>query len=231
MSDVQYDRKDDRKDTSDLSADKPPLWKILVLCIASSIANNLACTFIMEVARLPLYLDTVFTAAVCFSIGLWPGILTGVILGFANAYVRHMMILEESFQSFLAGRIFLLCTLFEVLVVCFFYKKWIKRREKTFLLEPSLHSFVGMAPLLLTLAALACIVVSLSGGIIGFIVSRLALPRPEWPEDTFMLGLLRNNIPVLASAILSRIPINIVDRFFVIFGGYGISLLFRKLLK
>jgi hypothetical protein len=49
-------------------------------------------------------------------------------------------------------------------------------------------------------------------------------------EDTFELGLLRNNVPVLAAAILSRIPINIVDRFFAIFGGYGLSLLFRRLI-
>jgi hypothetical protein len=40
---------------------------------------------------------------------------------------------------------------------------------------------------------------------------------------------LRNNVPVLASAILSRIPINIVDRFIAVFGGYGISLVFRKM--
>ena len=224
MSNVQYDR----KDLTGFQLEKPPLWKIFVICVVSSVLNNLTCTFILEVARLPLYLDTVFTAAVCFSLGLWPGIFTGVFLGFANAYVRHIIILGESYPSFLAGRVFLLCTLAEVLVICFFYKKWIKSRETSFLAKPSLHSFIGMAPLLLTLAALACIVVSLTGGIIGFIISQLAVPRPEWPEDTFMLGLLRNNVPVLASAILSRIPINIVDRFFVVFGGYGIALLYRK---
>ena len=173
-------------------------------------------------------MDTVFTAAVCFSLGLWPGLFTGVILAFANAYVRHIIILGESYQSFIAGRIFLLCTLAEVIVICFFYIRWIQSREKTFIEKPSLHSFFGIAPFLLTLAALACIVVSLTGGIIGYTVSQLALPRPEWPEDTFMLGLLRNDVPLLASAILSRIPINIVDRFFVVFGGYGIALLYRK---
>jgi hypothetical protein len=49
-----------------------------------------------------------------------------------------------------------------------------------------------------------------------------------YPEDTFKLGLIRNNMPVLAAAILSRIPINIVDRFIGIFCGYGISLLYRR---
>jgi hypothetical protein len=46
-----------------------------------------------------------------------------------------------------------------------------------------------------------------------------------------MTDTLRNNMPLLATAVLSRIPINIVDRFIAIFGGYGVSLLFRKWIK
>ena len=39
----------------------------------------------------------------------------------------------------------------------------------------------------------------------------------------FAAGLITNNLPVLAVNILSRIQVNIVDRFIVIFGGYFIS--------
>ena len=74
------------------------------------------------------------------------------------------------------------------------------------------------------IVVLDCVVVSVTGGIIDFILTMLSAPKAFYPEDTFKLGLLRNNVPILASAILSRIPINIVDRFFVIFGGYGVSL-------
>jgi hypothetical protein len=49
------------------------------------------------------------------------------------------------------------------------------------------------------------------------------------PNFCFKLGLIRNNVPLLAAAMLSRIPINIVDRFIAVFSGYGISLLYRKL--
>jgi energy-coupling factor transport system substrate-specific component len=38
-------------------------------------------------------------------------------------------------------------------------------------------------------------------------------------------------MPLLPTTILSHIPINIIDRFIVIFGGFGISLLYRKWLK
>jgi hypothetical protein len=57
------------------------------------------------------------------------------------------------------------------------------------------------------------------------------VPRTFSPEDSFKLGLLRNNIPLLPTAILSRIPINIVDRFIAVFGGFGISLFYRKWLR
>jgi hypothetical protein len=73
-----------------------------------------------------------------------------------------------------------------------------------------------------------CIAVSITGGIIDFVLYLNAAPRTFSPEDSFKLGLLRNNVPVLATAILSHIPINIIDRFIAVFGGYGISLLFRK---
>jgi hypothetical protein len=81
----------------------------------------------------------------------------------------------------------------------------------------------------MALAALDCLLISVVGGIIDFVLyNLLAAPRGAYPEDIFKLGLYRNNVPALAAAILSRIPINIVDRFIAIFGGYGISLLYRR---
>jgi hypothetical protein len=81
----------------------------------------------------------------------------------------------------------------------------------------------------MVLVALDCILISIVGGIIDFVLyGLLSVPRGIYPEDIFKLGLYRNNVPLLAAAMLSRIPINIVDRFIAIFGGYGISLLYRK---
>jgi hypothetical protein len=94
-----------------------------------------------------------------------------------------------------------------------------------------LNSFTGVATHLLVLVALDCIVVSICGGVIDFILGKLSAPLTYSPEDTFELGLLRNNVPVLVTAILSRIPINIVDRFIAVFGGYGIFLVFRKVVR
>jgi hypothetical protein len=50
-------------------------------------------------------------------------------------------------------------------------------------------------------------------------------------EDTFKVGgLLDSGIPLLAMNILSRIPVNIIDRFIVIFGGFFIAEGIKRLL-
>jgi hypothetical protein len=135
--------------------------------------------------------------------------------------------------------IYLICIVVEAVLVCLFYSK-MKTREVVFFEKisrgnptskgspPSLNSFIGVGTELLVLVALDCIAVSITGGIIDFVLTLNSAPRTFSPEDTLKMGLLRNNVPVLATAILSRIPINIIDRFIAVFGGYGISILFRK---
>ena len=209
---------------------RPAILKITILCFASALGNFLLSYFVSDIFRFPLYLDTVFTVAVCFTAGLVPGILTGVLISPLLSPLAHFFLLKDPIETFWAGRIFTICVLAEIVLVCFFMKKN-KAREAAFLAKPSLSLFISLAPILLTLAALSCIVVSITGGVIDFVLTQISTPRPYSPEDTFKLGLFRNNIPVLAAAILSRIPINIVDRFIVVFGGFGISLLYRKWLR
>jgi len=202
------------------------LRKIIVLCAVSAVGNAALSHIVTNMARLPLYQDTVFTAAMCFSAGLLVGLLTGA-LSLVCLFLVSVFILGLSASSAMICYVFYICVVVEALLVCFFHGK-MRKREEVFLQQPSLQSFIDLVPLLLGLVALDCIAVSVIGGIIDFVITSFSVPRYLFPEDTFKLGLLRNNVPLLASAILSRIPINIVDRFIVVFGGYGISLLFRK---
>ena len=201
------------------------LLKIIILCAVSAVCNAALSHFVINLARLPLYQDTVFTIAMCFSAGLFAGFLTGAFSCFFISFVVYGYILGIFLPR--VGYLFYACVIVEVLLVCFFHGK-MKKREEVFLQKPSLQSFIYIAPLLLGLAALDCIAVSITGGIIDFTLTSLNVPRSISPEDTFKLGLLWNNVPLLSASILSRIPINIVDRFIAIFGGYGVSLLFRK---
>jgi hypothetical protein len=201
-------------------------WKVLLLCIVSALGNIVTDVLVSDILRAPLYLDTVFTAAVTFSFGLLPGILTGA-AHIAACNILYSTLLNPG-ANILTGNVFFLCTVSEILLVCFFRAR-IKPQEAAFLEEPSLSSFISIAAPLMVLVVLDCILISITGGVIDFILNNLlSIPRGLWPEDIFKLGLIRNNVPVLAAAILSRIPINIVDRFIAVFGGYGISLLYRK---
>jgi hypothetical protein len=80
--------------------------------------------------------------------------------------------------------IFTICILAEVVLVCFFHAK-IKPREEIFLKKPSLNSFTGIATHLLVLVALDCIVISVCGGVIDFILGNFFAPLASSFEDAF----------------------------------------------
>ncbi|MDR0455300.1 MAG: hypothetical protein LBH20_01270 [Treponema sp.] len=198
-------------------------WKICVLCLVSAFANVVVSHLFSGV---PLYLDTVFNAAIVFSAGLFAALVTGILLFPIAAFfvLRYYdgLPLEISLLN-----VWLICVAVEILIIWFFYKR-MKKQEAVFLEKPSLNSFTGVGAFLLVLAMIDCVAVSITGGIIDFVLIVRQTPRTFSPEDSFKLGLLQNNVPLMATTILSRIPINIADRIIVVFGGYGISLWFRK---
>jgi len=195
------------------------LLKIAVLCVVSAIGNALG-SYLHTKTGIPLYVDTIFNAAMCFSVGLVSAVITGTLLFPVMNYWVNILLRGPSVELGFFGNIWVICIVIEILLIWFCYKKMIK--------NPALHTFIGVAAQLLVLAVLDCIVISVTGGIIDYVLSTHSMPRTFSPEDNFKLGLLRNNMPLLATAILSRVPINIVDRFIVVFGGYGVSLLYRR---
>jgi len=206
------------------------IWKILVLCVISAFCNVGLRYLMSALLKFPLFADTIFTVAMSFTAGWLPGILTGVFLTNLIALLKDYFFAGMPFS--IIWCFFSVCVLAEIALVCFFHAK-IKSREEVFLQsgnhQPSLNSFIGIATTLLVLTALDCIVISVLGGTVDFILNKLSAPIFPSFEDTFELGLLHNNVPLLLAGILARIPINIVDRFIAVFGGYGISLVFRKI--
>jgi hypothetical protein len=201
--------------------------KILVLCIVAALCNSALSYVDSVLLKIPLYLDTVFIVALCFAKGLLPALLTGLVFCRAITFFIYKYLFHYSADVFWVSCFFSLCILAEIILVFIFHQN-IKAKEKVFLEKPSLFSFVNIASRLLVLVVIDCIMISVLGGIIDVVITALSAPRAFNPEDTFKLGLLRSNMPLLPSAILSRIPINIVDRFIVVFGGWGISVLWKK---
>jgi hypothetical protein len=89
--------------------------------------------------------------------------------------------------------------------------------------EKIIAYYTSIAAKLMFLYIICAITISVLGGVIDY-VSQVFLGKHYFSvEDNFKLSLIMNNLPILAVNILSRIPVNIVDRFIVIFGGYFIS--------
>jgi hypothetical protein len=172
---------------------------------------------------LSLFLDTLFNAAITFSAGFLPGISTAFLTFVICAFRQQPP--ETHF--------FALCSIAEIFLIWMFrrrFKKvWTPSRVPS--TAPVSYSFIAAASSLLILALIDCAVISILGGAIDTAIFLIfSPPRNQFsPEGVFRLGLLRNGVPILWANILSRFPINLVDRFIVVFGGYGVSLLIGKI--
>jgi hypothetical protein len=204
--------------------------KILLLCIIAALFNFSLNHVVSAVAQFPLFLDTVFIVAVCFSVGFVPALFMTFVLGPIISHIIPLLVPSIIAIPFWWKNLFTLCTLSEIILVTLFSKK-MKPKEDAFLKKTSLALFTPIAARLLILVVLDCIIISIIGGILDAILTPLSAQRIFASEDTFKLVLLRSNMNYLPAAILSRIPINIVDRFIVVFGGFGLSILWKKVMR
>jgi hypothetical protein len=98
--------------------------------------------------------------------------------------------------------------------------------------EKTLAVNISVLARLMLLYIAAGVAISILGGLADYIFFTV-LPNPKGhisAEDIYKAGLRQNRFPVPVMNILSRIPVNLVDRFIVIFGGYFISRAVGKLL-
>ncbi|MFP3042171.1 hypothetical protein LQZ19_10180 [Treponema primitia] len=203
--------------------------KNIVPCIAAAFAVcilNYSLTFLgVKVLHLPLFLDTLFTCTIAFAIPPLPGIFIAVLSHGIASGVQYIV-----FSSW-GSLAFILCTTAEVLLIYGFRGKLTHPANSANRGEP--YSTISTASSLLLLYLLTCITISLIGGVIdwaGTVI--LGTGDHEALSYTFFkIGLLRNKLPLLAANIFSRIPVNIVDRFITIFGGYGLGQLLRRVLE
>jgi hypothetical protein len=222
--------------------------KNVTLCILAAFAVcllNYSLNFLaVKTLRLPLFLDTLFTCSIAFALSPLPGIFISILSFFIASTIHYILF------GVLGNFAFVFCIIAEILLIYGFRRRLSRQRtslsralladgdpadyhpaDREGQREP--YSLISTASSLLLLYLLTCITISLVGGIIdwaGTVV--LGTGDHETLSYTFFkIGLLRNRLPLLAANILSRIPVNIVDRFITIFGGYGLGLLLRRILE
>ena len=199
--------------------------KLGLLCVAAAGANYLVNNICVYYLKIPLYLDTIFNAAVCFYAGLVPGLIT------AGLSYTALALRDNGFHPFV------LCGVAEVLLV------WKLRPSQSELslvntaymtaTETKRDALVSVIARLMLLFIAASFAVSVLGGIIDFITYNVLSNSKTFfsAEDAFKIGFLKSNIHPLAINIMSRIPVNMVDRLIVIFGGYAFAVVIGKLTR
>jgi len=188
-----------------------------VLSITAAFLNILFNTFIINF-RIPLFLDTVFTAAIAFAFGVIPGIFTALLTWF---------LLGIYYGGF---NFYFICSIAEVLIICAL-KPTAPDIPNFASKEKIAASYTALVSKLFLLYVLCAVTISVLGGVVDYIANLFVERNYYSVEDLFKPGLFISNMPVLAVNIISRLPINIVDRFVVIFGGYLVSRILVKFTK
>ena len=165
-----------------------------------------------------MFANTVFTAAVAFYAGLVPGLAT--------------IIINRAFRLMLYGSIslFIIVSIAEVIIICLLKPDagtgWPGLCNRRALAET-----VSVLAKLMLLYIATSVTASVLGGLIEyyhFVSYYFANMERYWqiltPEDVFRAGFYGSETHKLAIGIFSRIPVNLIDRAAVIFGGYFIAL-------
>ena len=208
---------------------------MLLLAIAGALLNIALDTLCIKLG-IPLYLDTVFTVAVTLGGGVFWGVLTGTLTNLIGHSIR--------FWGW-EGYLFTLCNIATALVTFLFVRLFPAElsltphtlREESGQENSSAHAaktfpnssssgrrIMDRIMVLIFLSASLCIAISVLGGLISEFINFLRNPAGTGPASTALGSAIFNqNFPPILVEILSRIPINIVDRLITAFGGYGIA--------
>lgn len=157
-------------------------------------ALNLGVKFLQDFNPIPLYMDTLFTVAASFFGGL---------CGCICATLHHLVctiIIEKN----VAGLVWSLCSYTVVLII----RLYVKKRKKPEVLDILLIIFIN------------AIIISIEGALIFTVMNVLSSYKEE-SQVRFIYGFLsRNNLPVFISALLPRVPVNILDKGICVSLGY-----------
>ena len=114
------------------------------------------------------------------------------------------------------GHLFMLCHFLAALTAGY-YKKWFITQT-----DSNVRLFIK----LVILSIVMCLVMSVSGGIIGYILSNVEAYKAASSQTDFLTFLWDNKFQSkLLLQIAVRIPVNIADRFICTFAAWGIYLL------
>ena len=183
-------------------------WKrvvYLILSLLCGLLDYFICDFVAWVNHLPLFCDTIFIMTLSFLAGPWWGVLAGVF------YHLFDYLLNPSLEL---GHLFIICHFLAALTAGYF-KRWFIKDEAS-----NMAVFIR----LIVLSLVMCLVMSVSGGVISFILNNMEAYNAASSQTDFLSFLWQSKISSrLLLEIVVRIPVNIADRFICVFAAYGTS--------
>ncbi|MDR1802644.1 MAG: hypothetical protein LBQ94_03475 [Treponema sp.] len=210
-----------------------------VLCLAGVALNIAINRFFVYYLGLPLFMDTIFTVTVTLIGGPFWGALCG-----ALSTIIGKTIWFSNWISYL----FFLCSIATALITWLFIRLFPSelnlsseqaKYEKMLLTagiagrSGKLAQSMNRVIVLLLLSFALCLAISILGGLISGLI---LLVNPSQIGERVLAGLLSDTmsggaVPVFLAEILSRIPVNIIDRLIAAFGGYGVAVIFRRTVR
>ena len=174
-----------------------------VLSILCGFLDYIICDLVAWVNHLPLFCDTIFIMALSFLAGPWWGALAG--------FFYHLI--DFCFNRTLElGHLFVLCHFLAALTAGYYKIRFIKTTD----------SSLALFAKLIVLSLVLCLVMSISGGIIGYILNNIEAYKEASSQTDFLFFLWQNKFrSKLLLQIAVRIPVNIADRFICTFAAWG----------
>ncbi len=185
-------------------------YLLISISILAGLLDYLICDLVAWINHLPLFCDTIFIMAISFLAGPWWGILA--------SFAYH--IFDFALTRFVQlGHLYILCHFLAALTAGYFKMWFIKKTDSS----PAI--FLKLIVLSITL----CLIMSISGGIINFILNNIDAYNEASSQTDFLTFLWENKFESkLLLLIAVRIPINIADRLISVFAAWGIYVLFKK---
>ena len=199
----------------------------LFLSITGAVLN-IAINRFCFAAGIPLFLDTILTVSVTLVAGLFWGILCGMLTN-----IVHHSIWFWGWDAYL----FTICNIATAYITWLFMRafphelQFLKPSRPVMLKSSRLNMAIGRIVVLMLLSFALCLAMSILGGLLAALIialepSRLGL----WGVSALLSDTFGYGLPRILVEILSRIPVNIIDRLIVAFGGYGIARAINALL-
>lgn len=173
---------------------KKPLLIQILLGLAFGLLNH-GVYFLQSFNPVPLYMDTLFTVTASFF-----GAVSGVIAG----VLYHVLYLFIYADVALSSLVWMICSLTIVLII----RVYIKIRKRV------------EFPDIILLIFLIALIISLEGAII-FTILNAVTAFVEDSQIKFMYALLNSNsFSTFVSALLPRVPVNILDKAICVLLGW-----------